>query len=116
MAHMLGLFDGGHAVEDVLTEEAVAERSVDREIAYTEGGEVLEEVGALRGIDMIVLQSGLHDDAGGGYVGPLHRNAQPIVATSPAPWAYQDVGSPTLAAVRSGVFAVEETLVDAFYL
>ena len=84
VAHKLGFLDGGHGVEDVLLQHAVAGIGVDGEVAHTERGEVLEEVGALRGVYVVVLQTGLDDDAGGGDVGPLDGDAQPVVAGAPA--------------------------------
>ena len=57
MAHEVGLLDSGHRIEYLLLEDAVAGVGVDGEIAYAERGEVLEEVGALGGIDMVVLQT-----------------------------------------------------------
>ena len=47
---------------------------IDGEIAYTERGEVLEEVRSLRGVHVIVLQTCLHDDSGGTDMRPLHRD------------------------------------------
>ena len=57
VAHEVGLLDSGHRIEYLLLEDAVAGIGVDGEIAYAERGEVLEEVGALGGIDMVVLQT-----------------------------------------------------------
>ena len=65
VAHKLGFLNGRHAVEDGLLQHTIASIGVDGEVTHTEGGEVLEEVGALRGIDMIVLQTGLDNDSGG---------------------------------------------------
>ena len=61
---VLGLVDGWHFVEDFLTVDAVATEGVDGEVGHAERGEVLEEVGALGGINLEALQAGLYDDAG----------------------------------------------------
>ena len=84
VAHKLRFLNGRHAVEDGLLQHTIASIGVDGEVADTKGGEVLEEMGALRGVDMIVLQTGLDDDAGSGDMRPLDGNAQPVVAGAPA--------------------------------
>ena len=80
VAHKLRFLNGRHAVEDGLLQHTIASVGVDGEVADTKGGEVLEEMGALRGVDMIVLQASLNDDTGSRDVGPLDGDAQPIVA------------------------------------
>ena len=62
VTHKFGLFDGGHTVEDFLLQYAIAGVGINGEVTDTERGEVLEEVGALRWVYMIVLQTCLNDD------------------------------------------------------
>ena len=91
VAYILRLVDGGHVIEDGLLEDAVASVGVDCEIADTKGCEILEEVRALRGVNVIVLETSLDDDAGGRDVGPLDGNAQPRVAGAPTARTNEDV-------------------------
>ena len=79
----VGLLDSGKGVETCLVEEAVALEGIDGEIGDTERGEVLEEVGALRGIDLEVVETCFDDDACGRDIGPLDGNAQPGVGRAP---------------------------------
>ena len=102
---MLSFRDGRHLVEDFLPIDAVVHESVYREVAHTEGGEVLEEMSALTGFDAIVLQTSLHNDFGGGDSRPLDGNAQPRVAGAPTPRSDQHIAAPLL----------KETAVDGFY-
>ena len=103
MAHIFRLLHGRHGVEQFFLEDTVSGIGVDGEIAHAEGGEVLKEVRTLRGVDVIVLQSRLHDDAGGRDVGPLHRDTEPGIGGAPAPWSHEHVV----------LVCVEELLVDA---
>ena len=119
VAHVLGLFDGGQCIEHFLTEEAVARVGADGEVADTERGEVLEEMRALRGIDMVALECRLDDDAGGGDVRPLDGDAEPGVAGAPAAWADEDLVVASAVAValcRHDELTVEEAAVDLFDL
>ena len=75
MAYEVGFFYCFHSVENIFLYDAVATEVVNSEIADTEGGEVLEEVGSLRRIYTIVLQSLFHDDTCCRDMGPLYRNA-----------------------------------------
>ena len=84
MAHVFGFFDSGHPVEDILLEDTIACIGIDGEIADTETGEILEEMRSLGGVDVIILQTRFHNDAGSGDMRPLDRDAQPVVAASPA--------------------------------
>ena len=74
---MFGFLDGRHAVEDFFLVDAIAPMGIDGEIAHAEGGEVLEEMRTLRGIDVIVLQRRLHNHTRCGDMRPLHRDAEP---------------------------------------
>ena len=65
VAHIFCLFDGGHRIEDILLEDTITRIGIDGEVTHAKTGEVLEEVGALRGIDVVVLQACLYDDTGG---------------------------------------------------
>ena len=93
MAHVLRLFDGRQPVEDLLLEKTGTVVGIDGEVAHAERRQVLEEVGALRRIDVIVLQSRLDDDTGCRDVGPLDRHAQPRVAGAPTARTDEDVGA-----------------------
>ncbi len=64
VAHKLRFLNGRHTIEDGLLQHTIASVGVDGEVADTKGGEVLEEVGALRRVDMIVLQASLNNDTG----------------------------------------------------
>ena len=75
MAYVFGLCFGRKGVEHVLTEDAVAEVGVDCQVADTEAGEVLEEVGTLGGVDMEVGESDFDDDFGGGDIWPFDWDA-----------------------------------------
>ena len=69
-----------HGVEPPAVEDAVAGEGVDGHVAYAERCHVLEEVGALAGLDAEILQSALYYDFRFGYVAPLDRYAEPRVA------------------------------------
>ena len=96
MAYEVGFFYCFHSVENIFLYDAVATEVVNSEIADTEGGEVLEEVGSLRRIYTIVLQSLLHDDSCRRDVRPFHGDAQPVVAGAPTSGTYEDVVLATL--------------------
>ena len=66
MAHMLRLFDGRERIEPVGTTDTLATPSVDREVADAKRCEVLIEVRALRGVDVLSLDTQLPYDAGCG--------------------------------------------------
>ena len=83
MADVGGFLDGGEVVEDFLTIDAVASVGVDGEVADAKGGEVLEEVGALRGVNLEAIQASLYDDLCRADLRPLDGNAKPRVAASP---------------------------------
>ena len=119
MANVLRLADSGHAIEQLLAEEGGMGRAftaaisrfcsiagIDGEIADTKRGEVLEEVSALRGVDAIVGECHLGDDACTGDVRPLHRNAKPRIAGAPTAGSNEGI-----AATRC-----QELLVEPFYL
>ena len=106
MANEICCLDGWEAVEVVDVVDAITNVIVDDEIAHTERGEVLEEVGALTGFHTIVLQSGFDDEFGGTDMRPLHRDAQPRVVAAPAAWTYKNVR----------LACIEESPIDSFYL
>ena len=72
MSYILRLLNGRHRIEHLFLESAGSREGVDGKISHAEGGEVLEEVGALRRIDMVVLQSQLDNHTGSGDMRPLH--------------------------------------------
>ena len=106
MAHKLSLFDGRHLVEQFFLQYAIVCIGVDGEVAYAERCQVLEEVSALRGIYMVVLQSCLDDDTGCRDVRPLDGDAQPVVAGAPTSRAYQHIV----------LVLIQELAVDLLYL
>ena len=106
VAHKLGFLNGRHTIEDGLLQHTIASIGVDGEVADTKGGEVLEEMGALRGVYMIVLQASLNNDTSGRDMGPLDGDAQPIVAGAPTSWTDEDVV----------LVLVQETTVNLLYL
>ena len=73
--------------------EALPHFLVHGEVPDVQGGEVLEEVGALRGRDPEVLESRFHNDPGPGDIGPAHGNAQPGMCGAPPAYPHQDVGA-----------------------
>jgi hypothetical protein len=75
VTYILGLFNGWHFVKNFLSENAITPMGIDGEITHAEGGEVLEEMSALRGIYKIVLQAEFYDDARCRYVWPLDGDA-----------------------------------------
>ena len=83
VADVFCFLDGGEVVEDFLTIDAIASEGVDGEVADAKGGEVLEEVGALRGVNLEAIQASLHDDLCRADLRPLDGNAEPRVAASP---------------------------------
>lgn len=89
-------------VEKILVVDAVFDLGVKGEVSYAEGGQILEEVGALTRLDEVVRQSCFDNESCGRYVWPLDRYAQGGVARPPASGAYEYV-------VLS---PVEECLVD----
>ena len=106
VAHKLRLLNGRHLVEEFLLQYAIACIGVDGEVAHAERCQVLEEVGALRGVYMVVLQSCLDDDAGGRDMRPLDGDAQPVVAGAPTTWTDEHVV----------LVLVQELAVDLLYL
>ena len=106
VADVFCLFHSRLGIEECLVVHTVVHVGVDGEVADAERGEVLEEVRPLAGVNAVVGQSGFHDDACGRYVRPLHGDAQPGVAASPASRSYQDVVASLL----------EEALVYSFNL
>ena len=91
MAYVFGLGFSRHIVKHVLTEDAVAHVGIDGEVTDTEAGEVLEEVGALGGVNMEVGKAGFDDDFGGGDIGPFHRDSEPRVTTAPTTGTNEEV-------------------------
>src|SRR5208282_940163 len=61
------------------------------EITYLEGGQVLEEMAALRGSHPEIAEPGLDDHTRAGDFVPFHRNAEPRFGRSPAADADQQV-------------------------
>ena len=72
MAYIICFLNGRHLVKHLFLEHAVACIGVDGEVANTKRGEVLEEMRTLRGVDMVVLQTCLHNDTGSRDMWPLH--------------------------------------------
>ena len=114
VTYVFRLFYGGQGVEHACLQDAVTRVSVDGEVTHAERGEVLEEVRALRGVYVVVLQSCLYDDACCGDVRPLHGDSQPVVAGAPSSRPYEHVVGTR--AVLLKVFAVQELPVDLLYL
>jgi len=63
MPHILIFIDGIHLIQEGGIVGAIADKGIDGHIAYPERGEVLEKVGSLGGINTIILQSRLHNNA-----------------------------------------------------
>src|SRR5919106_4457191 len=81
----------GLGVEPVPVDGSVV--GVDGEVADVEGGQVLEEMAALRGHDFEVAQAGLDDHFRARHLIPCDRDAEPGIARAPASDADQDVRS-----------------------
>lgn len=79
-----GLIDGWQLIELLFAPDAIATEGVDSEVRDAERGEVLEEVGALRRIDLEIVQSRLDYNPGSRDVRPLDGDAKPRVARAPA--------------------------------
>ena len=71
VAYVLRFLDGRHGVQHIGLQDTVARIGVDGEVTHPERCQVLEEVCALRGVYVVVLQSCLDDDTGGRDVRPL---------------------------------------------
>ena len=61
MTQELGFFHHRLLIQELLVVDTVSSVGIDGEIAYTERGQVLEEVGALTRIDSIIGQPGFYD-------------------------------------------------------
>src|SRR5579862_306150 len=85
-------FDGGLRGQPVPVDEAFAGVGIDGEVSDLKGGEVLEEVRALRRSDAEVAESGFDDGTGAGDFVPFDGNAEPGLVRSPAADADQQVG------------------------
>ena len=55
MANISGFFDSWHGIQNILPEQATATHLINRKIAHTKTGEVLEEVRALTWVDTVVV-------------------------------------------------------------
>ena len=78
--------------EPVPIDRAFASVRVDGEISHLEGGEVLEEVAALRWSYAEIAEACFNDRACTGDLIPLNGNAEPWVIRSPAANADEQVG------------------------
>ena len=85
---------GRLGIQEFLVVYTVVHKCIDGEIPYTEGRQVLEEMGSLTGVYTVIRQSGFHNDAGGADVRPLHGDAKPGVTTSPASGTDEDIVTP----------------------
>ena len=59
-------------IELCFIKESVATEGIDGEITDAKGGEVLEEMSALAGVNAVVFQSTFYDDACSTDVGPFY--------------------------------------------
>ena len=114
VAHVFRFLNGRQGVEHAGLHDAITRIGIDGEVTYAKRGEILEEVRALRGVYVVVLQSGFYDDASCGDVRPFHGDAQPVVAGAPSSRPDEHVvGACT---VLLEVFAIQELPVDLLYL
>ena len=88
---MLRFLYGRQLIEDFLTVDAIASECIDGEIAYTERGEILEEMGALRWVDLETVYAGFYNDMRSTDMAPPDGDAQPRVAASPSAGADEEV-------------------------
>src|SRR5438445_5596987 len=83
MRHELGFRNGRLSGEPRPVDEPFADVGVDGEVADVAGGEVLEEMAALRRRDAEIGEPGLDDRARARNLIPSHRNAEQRVGRSP---------------------------------
>ena len=106
VADVLRLTDSGHTIEKFLAEEGSVGRTfatalsrfcsiagINGKVADAKRGEVLEEMSALRRVDAIVGKCHLSDDACTGDVRPLHRDAKPRIAGTPAARSHEGIAT-----------------------
>ena len=105
VADMFCLLDGRQLVEYVLPVDAIASESIDGEIADSERGEVLEEVRALRRVDLEFVYAGFHNDLCCTDMTPPYGNAEPWVAAAPTAGTDEHIGGSLL-----GVFSQRRIL------
>ena len=106
MAHVFSLMHSRLRIQEVLIVYSVVHKSIDREIAYSEGSQVLKKVCPLTGIDAIIRQPGFYNDARCTDMRPFNRNSEPRVTAAPTSRTYQDI-------ILS---LIQELLVQLFYL
>ena len=92
MTHVLSLLNCWKFVEDLLPIDAVTSESVDCQVANAKRCKVLEEVRAVARVNLEAIKTSLYNDLSSTDMAPLHRNAQPRVAASPASWTDKKVG------------------------
>ena len=91
MAQVFSLMHSRLRIQEVLIVYSVVHKSIDREIAYSEGSQVLKKVCPLTGIDAIIRQPGFYNDARCTDMRPFNRNAEPRVTATPTSRTYQDI-------------------------
>src|SRR5438094_7889001 len=82
MPHDLGFRNGRLSGEPRPVDEPFADVGVDGEVADVAGGEVLEEMTALRRRDAEIGESGLEDLARARNLIPRHRNDEQLIGRS----------------------------------
>ena len=87
------LFHGRLFGQPLPIDGAFAGIGIHGEVSDLEGGQILEEMAALRGSDAEIAESGFDDHARAGDFVPLDRNAQPGFGRSPAAYADQQIGT-----------------------
>ena len=71
-----GFVVGGLGIEPGLVDGLGRMDGVDAEIAHTEGGQILEEMSALAGVDTEGADGAFHNDARHADMGPFDGDAQ----------------------------------------
>lgn len=70
-------------IEISFIKPTVSSEWIDREVAYSERGQILKEMRALARVYPILLQSALHNQVGIRDIRPFYRDTEPWVAASP---------------------------------
>ena len=78
MAQVFSLMHSRLRIQEVLIVYSVVHKSIDREIAYSEGSQVLKKVCPLTGIDAIIRQPGFYNDARCTDMRPFNRNSEHV--------------------------------------
>ena len=94
MTNEPGFFNSRPGIQYLLVIDTILHIGINCEITDSERSQILKEVGSLTRVHTIISQPRLHNDTFSRNMGPLHRNAQPLIAASPASRTYQYIMFP----------------------